>query len=73
MTAQYIARLPELVAQRGAVVRAVLLQATSLPLFTRLQTYRCAALSDVMGHSLPICFVLASYNVCSTPKADIRF
>ena len=26
-----------------------------------------------LGHSLPICFVLASYNVCSTPKADIRF
>ena len=26
-----------------------------------------------MGHSLSICFVLASYNVCSTPKADIRF
>ena len=25
------------------------------------------------GHSLPICFVLASYNVSSTPKADIRF
>jgi hypothetical protein len=28
---------------------------------------------SVKGHSLPISFVLASYNVCSTPKADIRF
>jgi hypothetical protein len=27
----------------------------------------------VVGQSLPIGFVLASYNVCSTPKADIRF
>jgi hypothetical protein len=26
-----------------------------------------------MGHSLPICFVSASRDVRSTPKADIRF
>ena len=34
---------------------------------------RNARSASGMGHSLPICFVLASYNVCSTPKADIRF
>ena len=35
------------------------------------EIFRCPM--SALGHSLPICFGLASYNVCSAPKADIRF
>ncbi len=40
---------------------------------TILRVLRARTFLHSLGHSLSICFVLASYNVCSTPKADIRF